>query len=254
MSERVPPRVGAATTAAVADVALANGRAARQAVVRDGPLVRHAASGEPRVSRRRSPAAIPDATPPGSSKIAEPATNTPAPARTARGDTLPDHVELLDQRVEAAVQQHRTARRRSGGAKSVGGKRCAGVRDLVADRATVAEGAIEEVAIAPVDRASGPRPLGSEELGDAKIARRVAESALGLGAFGQGGEHLGAVVEPSDGTRRGVQLVANGVPQGMGAIELVVDDHGRKIIRSGPQPERVRNHSERVFSLPPRVR
>ena len=128
----------------------------------------------------------------------------------------------------------------------------------MADRAAVAEGAIEEVAIAPVDRDSGARPLRSEEFGDAKIARRIAESALGLGAFGQSREHLCAVVEPSDGTRRSAQLVGLGIPEGVGAVELVVDEgiamkspetewqfrrldvttgHDREPIRFEPRPE-----------------
>ena len=57
-----------------------------------------------------------------------------------RGDPLPDGEELLDQRVESAVQQHRCRARWPETREPVRGERLASpYGDVVADRAAVAE-------------------------------------------------------------------------------------------------------------------
>jgi hypothetical protein len=142
---------------------------------------------------------------------------------TGSSDSLPDRIELLDQGVEASVEQHRAARQRSDGAQSVGRHHSVAVRNLVARCAAVAEGAVEKIAVATVDRNAGAGALGGEELGEAQIARCVAEPALRLRPVGEPSERLRGGSERPDRSRGATQLLAIGESEGVGTVELVVE-------------------------------
>jgi hypothetical protein len=83
------------------------------------------------------------------------------------GDTLPDGVELLDQRVEPAVQEHRSSRGRSHSRQHVGRQRGAGVGNFVANQAVAGEPDVEQVSVAPIAIHLRGRPWRGEELSHA---------------------------------------------------------------------------------------
>ena len=141
-----------------------------------------------------------------------------------RGDALPDGEELLDQRVEPAMQEHGSARPLANRGAPVGGQGGTAVRNVVAHDAAVRERRVEETSVATVARHLLRAARRGEELRDAEVARRVAESGLALRLGRERLEHRHAVALRLDLRSRAPHLFAVRVAERVRPVHLVVEE------------------------------
>ncbi len=139
-------------------------------------------------------------------------------------DALPDGDELLDERVEAAMDEHGSEGWRARGAQAVRGQRSARVGHLEPHARDLREGAVEQVAVVAVPGDLARGPARREELRDAQIAGRVAEATLALGPSREPVEGVGTVGGARHAGRRPAQLGRVGKAERVRAVQLVVDE------------------------------